>query len=61
MTTTNSETVGRPVGNVKIGRRFTAHEIVAVAAGLLADVVSAAGRPMTREEAYNTLFAAEEA
>ncbi len=51
---------GRPVGSLRLGRRFTAEELAQVAAGVPVDaVVETAGvlpPPLTREEMYASLF-----
>lgn len=51
---------GRPVGNLRMGRRFTAEELQRIADGEDPEViVAAAPPPLTREEMYALLFEEE--
>lgn len=52
---------GRPVGNLRMGRRFTAEELQRIAGGEDPEVIVAAVPPsLTREEMYAALFGEEE-
>lgn len=53
--------LGQPVGNLTLGRRFTAQELAQIQSGAcVSDLVATAPRIKTREEMYQDLFCAQE-
>ena len=60
VTVTRPVEAGRPIGNVRIGRRFSEDEVRRIGGGeVAAAIVAAAPRALTRAEVYAVLFAAE--
>ena len=52
--------IGRPVGNLRLGRRYTAEEFTRLSTGTTVETIIASGpRQLTREEFYTQAFGIE--